>query len=224
MGIHDGHRERLKNKLLEQGLDVFDDHTVLELLLFYAMPRMDTNPLAHELLNKFGSLEAVFEAPVEELSKTNGIGENTVTLLKLIPEVSRRYAIDKNKSDNILDTTKKAGDFLVARYMYERDEVVYVICLDSKCGVICCKELARGVANSATISIRKIAELALSKNATSLIIAHNHTCGLALPSMEDELTTKRIRAALDSIGISLNDHIIVASDDYVSMADSGMLR
>jgi len=224
MGIHDGHRERMKNKLLEQGLDVFDDHTVLELLLFYSMPRKDTNPLAHELMNKFGSLQAVFEAPAEELSKINGIGENTVTLLKLIPEVSRRYVIDRNRFDDILDSTKKAGEFLVSRYMYERDEVVYVICLDSKCGMICCKELARGVANSAAISIRKIAELALSKNATSVIIAHNHVSGLALPSIEDELTTKRIKAALETMGITLNDHIIVASDDYVSMADSGMLR
>lgn len=224
MGVHDGHRERMKNKLLEQGLDVFDDHNVLELLLFYSMPRKDTNPLAHELLNHFGSLEAVFEAPAEELSKINGIGENTITLLKLIPEVSRRYFIDKNKFDNILDSSKKAGEYLIARYMYERDEVVYVMCLDSKCKVICCKELFRGVANSAEISVRKIAELALAKNATSIIISHNHTSGIALPSIEDEIATKRIKTALASMGIALSDHIIVADDDFVSMADSGLLR
>lgn len=224
MGVHDGHREKMKNKLLEQGLDVFDDHNVLELLLFYSMPRKDTNPLAHELLNHFGSLEAVFEAPAEELSKINGIGENTITLLKLIPEVSRRYFIDKNKFDNILDSSKKAGDYLIARYMYERDEVVYVLCLDSKCKVICCKELFRGVANSAEISVRKIAELALAKNATSIIISHNHTSGIALPSIEDEIATKRIKTALASMGIALSDHIIVADDDFVSMADSGLLR
>ena len=223
MGVHDGHRERLKKKLLEQGLDVFDDHNVLELLLFYSMPRIDTNPLAHELLNTFGSLEAVFEAPVEELSKVNGIGENTVTLLKLIPEVSRRYIIDKNKFDYILDSTKKAGEYLAARYMYERDEVVYVVCLDSKCRVICCKELFRGVANTAEVSIRKIAELALAKNASSVIISHNHTSGIALPSIEDEITTKRIKAALTAMGITLADHIVVADDDFISMAESGLL-
>ncbi len=223
MGVHDGHRERMKSKLLEQGLDVFDDHNVLELLLFYSMPRKDTNPLAHELLDHFGSLEAVFEAPAEELSKISGIGENTVTLLKLIPEVSRRYIIDKNRFDDILDSSKKAGEYLAARYMYERDEVVYVTCLDSKCKVICCKELFRGVANSAEISIRKIAELALAKNATSIIISHNHTSGIALPSIEDEITTKRIKVALASMGIALSDHIIVADDDFVSMADSGLL-
>lgn len=223
MGVHDGHRDRMKKKLLEQGLDVFDDHNVLELLLFYAMPRKDTNPLAHELLENFGSLEAVFEAPAEELSKLNGIGENAVTLLKLIPEVSRRYCIDKNRFDNILDSTNKAGEYLVARYMYERDEVVYVICLDSKCKLICCKQLFRGVANSAEISIRKIAELALAKNASRIIISHNHTSGIALPSIEDEATTKRLQTALNSMGITLTDHIIVAGDDFISMADSGLL-
>ena len=223
MGVHDGHRERMKQRLLEQGLDVFDDHNVLELLLFYSVPRKDTNPLAHELLNTFGSLEAVFEAPAEELAKVNGLGEGSVTLLKLIPEVSRRYCMDKNRFDNILDSSKKAGEFLAARYMYERDEVVYVICLDSKCKVLCCKELFRGVANSAEISTRKIAELALAKNATSVIISHNHTSGIALPSMEDEITTKKLKNALASMGITLSDHIIVADGDFISMADSGLL-
>lgn len=223
MGVHDGHRERMKQKLLEQGLDVFDDHNVLELLLFYSVPRKDMNPLAHELLNTFGSLEAVFEAPAEELSKVNGIGESTVTLLKLFPEVSRRYVMDKNRFDNILDSTKKAGEYLAARYMYERDEVVYVICLDSKCKVICCKELFRGVANSAEISTRKIVELALAKNATSVIISHNHTSGIALPSIEDEITTKKLITTLASMGITLADHIIVADGDFISLADSGLL-
>lgn len=223
MGVHDGHRERMKKRFLEQGLDTFDDHNVLELLLFYAMPRKDTNPLAHKLIDHFGSLEAVFEAPAEELSKINGIGENTVTLLKLIPQVSRRYAIDKNKFDSILDSTTRAGDYLLARYMYERDEVVYIICLDPKRKVICCKQLFRGDVNSAEVSIRKIAELALAKNASSIILSHNHTSGIALPSREDELTTKRIKSVLDSMGIALIDHIIVAGDDYISMAESGIL-
>lgn len=222
MGVHDGHRDRMKKRLIEQGLDVFDDHHVLELLLFYALPRVDTNPLAHALLDHFGSLRAVFEAPVEELRKVKGIGENALSLLKLIPEVSRRYSIDANRFDDILDSSEKAGHYLAARYMYERDEVVIIICLDAKCKVICCRELFRGVANSAEISIRKIAELALAKNATSVIISHNHTSGIALPSIEDEMTTKRLRSVLSSMGIVLADHIIVADGDFVSMADSSM--
>lgn len=223
MGVHDGHRDRMKRRLLEQGLDGFDDHQVLELLLFYALPRIDTNPLAHELLAHFGSLQAVFEAPAEELKKVKGIGENSLTLLKLIPEASRRYTMSANQFDNILDSSEKAGKYLAARFMYERDEVVIVICLDAKCKVICCRELFRGVANSAEISIRKIAELALAKNATSIIISHNHTSGVALPSVEDERTTKKLSSVLASMGITLADHIIVADDDFVSMADSGLL-
>ncbi|MEG2072967.1 MAG: JAB domain-containing protein, partial [Oscillospiraceae bacterium] len=202
MSVHDGHRDRMKKRFMEQGLDGFDDHNVLELLLFYSMPRCDTNPLAHELLEEFGSLEGVFEAPADELSKITGIGEGSVTLLRLIPEVGRRYIIDKNKSDDILDSTAKAGAYLVPRYMFERDEVVYVICLDAKYKILCCKELFRGVVNTAEVSIRKIAELALGKNASSVILSHNHTSGIALPSLEDEMTTKRIKTVLEAMGIT----------------------
>ena len=224
MSVHDGHRERLKKRLLEQGLNAFDDHNVLELLLFFSMPRKDTNPLAHALIEHFGSLEAVLEAPTDELLKLGGIGENTAALIKLIPEISRRYAINKNRFDGILNSTEVAGSYLSARYQFERDEVVYIVCLDAKLRVLCCKELFRGDVNSTEVSVRKIAELALAKNASSVIISHNHTSGIALPSREDEITTRRIKTALESMGIALTDHIIVAGDDFVSKADSGLLR
>lgn len=223
MGVHDGHRARLKKRFLEQGLDSFDDHNVLELLLFYVMPRQDTNPIAHKLLDHFGSLEAVFDATAEELSSVEGVGENAAGLIKLIPAVGRRYAIDKSRSCSIINSAEAAGAFLVPRFIGERDEVVYVICLDAKNKVICCKELFRGVVNSAEISIRKIAELALAKNATSIILSHNHTSGIAIPSVEDEMTTSRIKTALSAMGVNLLDHIVVAGDDFVSMADSGIL-
>lgn len=223
MGIHDGHRERMKNRFMEHGLDGFNDHNVLELLLFFAIPRRDTNPIAHALMDHFGSLEAVFEATGDELASVPGIGDNAVTLLKLIPAARRRYSTDKSRSCSILNSTEAAGAYLTPRFMFERDEVIYVVCLDAKLKVLCCKELSRGVANTAEISIRKIAELALAKNATSIILSHNHTSGIAIPSVEDERTTKRIKTALHSMGIDLIDHIVVAGDDFVSMADSGML-
>lgn len=224
MNVHEGHRERLKKLFMEQGLDCFEDHKVLELLLFYALPRRDTNPIAHELMNHFDSLEAVFDAPAEELAKIPGMGDSAVLLIKLIPELGRRYAICKTPSDKLIDSSEKAGTYLVPRYMYERDEVVYVMCLDAANRLLCCKELFRGGANTTEISIRKIAELALSKNASGIIISHNHTSGIALPSAEDEATTKLLKETLNRIGIRLVDHIIVAEDDFISMADSGMLR
>ena len=214
----------MKKRFAEHGLDNFDDHNVLELLLFYALPRQDTNTIAHELIDRFGSLADVFEAPIEELKKVRGVGEQAALFLSIIPQISRRYMVSKASDEIIINTSAKAGQYLMPRFAYERDEVVYMMCLDAKCRVLCCRELSRGVVNTAEISIRKMVELALGQNATAVILSHNHTSGIALPSAEDEATTRKIKSALSLVGINLADHIIVAGDDYVSMADSGMLK
>ena len=223
MGIHDGHRDRMRKRFIQHGLDNFDDHNVLELLLFYALPRRDLNPLAHELLERFGSLSGVFEASMTELLAVPGLGEHAAVLLKLVPQVSRRYMMDKNDGD-ILDSSAKAGDFFVPRFLYEKDEVVYLACLDAKCKLISCREISRGVVNSAEVSVRRIVELALNQNASSVVIAHNHVGGLAIPSREDEVSTGHIKRALELVGITLADHVIVCGEDYISMMDSGMLK
>lgn len=221
--IHAGHRERMKQRFLHYGLDNFDDHAVLEMLLFYAQPRKDTNPIAHRIMDRFGSLEAVFEAKEEELRQVKGVGDSAVVLLKLIPQISRRYMMEKSMHDNILDSAETAGEYFIPMFMYERTEVVYIACLDTKHCVICCKEIGRGVVNYAEVSIRRIVEIALSNNAAGVIVAHNHTSGIAIPSEEDQLSTNQIKRALHLVGIDLIDHIIVGGDDFVSMADSGMV-
>lgn len=221
MSIHNGHRARMKKRFSEHGLDHFDDHNVLELLLFYALPRGDLNPLAHALIDQFGSLVAVFDAPEEELVKVPGVGKNTAAFIKLIPQMSRRYLISHGSVDEILDSTKKAGAYLIPRFFAQQDEIVYMVCLDAKCKVINCKLLFQGSVNSANVSIRKIVENALLYHSTSVIIAHNHTSGVALPSEEDQATTKQIAAALKTVDIELTDHIIVADNDFVSLADNG---
>jgi DNA repair protein RadC len=224
MSIHEGHRERMKKRFAEHGLENFDDHNVLELLLFYALPRGDVNPVAHALMERFGTLAAVFDAPADELCKVPGVGENTATYIKLIPQAGRRYLMSRSRFDDILDSTKKAGEYLLPLFFAERDEVVYTICLDAKCKVLSCRLLFRGSVNSASVSIRKIVENALLCNSTSVIIAHNHTSGIALPSPEDQDTTRRIDAALKAVDIVLADHIIVADDDFISLADNGFFR
>lgn len=224
MNIHDGHRERMKNRFAEYGLDSFDDHAVLELLLFYALPRTDVNPIAHAMMEKFGTLSAVFDAPVDELVTVPGIGQNTALFIKLIPQVSRRYLVSRSQFDHILDSTKKAGEYLLPYFYAERDEVVYMVCLDAKCKVLNCKQLFRGSVNSASVSVRKVVENALLYNSTSVIIAHNHTSGIALPSEEDKITTRRLEAALKAVDVVLADHIVVADDDFVSLADNGFFR
>ena len=224
MGIHDGHRARMKKSFADHGLDSFSDVNVLELLLFYAIPRGDTNALAHALLERFKTLDAVFEASVPELMQVKGIGENAAVLLRLVPQVDRRYMIRKNSREVVLlNSSAAAGSYAVPLFMYEKEEVVYLICLDSKRTVISCEELGRGVVNSAAVSARKIVERALARSAASVILAHNHISGIALPSREDEETTRRISSALSLVGVSLADHIIVAGEDYVSMSDSDLL-
>ena len=218
--VHKGHRERLKQRFLEDGLDHFTDVQVLELLLFYAIPQRDTNPIAHALLNRFGSLSQVLDAPVEELRKVDGIKGNAATLLALVTQLCRYYQVDSAQRVEILNSLEACGNYLVPRFFGRTRETVFLLCLDAKCKVICCKEMGEGSVNSASISIRKVVETALNANATSVILAHNHPSGLALPSEQDVLTTKRLYMALQAVDIVLADHMVVADGDYVSMAQS----
>ena len=219
--LHKGHRERLKNRFLENGLDDFTDIQVLELLLFYVIPRRDTNPIAHGLLNRFGSRAQVLEAPVEELKKVDGIGQEAALFLNMIPAAGRYYMVDKTMKSRVLRTIEQCGDYLMPFFFGKKVETVFLLCLDAKCKVLCCKEVGEGSVNSAGISIRKIVETALSANATSVVLAHNHPSGLAIPSPDDIRTTKQVAMVLQAVDVQLVDHIVVADDDYVSMTLSG---
>ena len=224
MSIHDGHRQRMKERFLQEGLDHFEQHQVLELLLFYCIPRKDTNLIAHGLIKRFGSLYQVLEAPVEELSKVDGVGENAATFLALINAVGRYYQINRACAPNILTNVEQCGAYMVPYFQNRRNETVYLLCLDAKCKVLCCKEVGEGSVNSAAIPIRRVVEMALGAGASSVVLAHNHPSGIALPSAEDIATTKRLALALSAVEIQLVDHIVVADGDFVSMAQSGMYR
>ena len=223
MGIHDGHRARLRARYIEEGLAHFNEIDTLELLLFYAIPRRDTNELAHLLLQQFGSLDGVLGATTGDLCAVPGISENTAVLLHLFNDVARKCEISR-QSIRIVNSSQDAGTFLLPYFYGLRDETVYLLCLDAKGKVRDCRALFKGSANGVAIAIRKIVEVALSVNATSVIMAHNHPGGLALPSAEDRAATLRIRAALQNLDIVLIDHIIVADQDFISMADSGLFQ
>lgn len=224
MPIHDGHRQRLKDRFLKEGLDNFDELYVLELLLFYSIARKDTNPIAHALLERFGSLTNVLDATVEELQKVPGVTQNTATLLSLIPQISRYYQIKRTDMGDILHTTKECGEYLLP-YFYGRDnETVFLLCLDAKCKVLGCKLVGEGSVNSASVPIRRVVEIALNTNATTVILAHNHPSGLAIPSVDDIETTLRVAKAMDAVEITLADHIVVADNDFVSIVASGYYR
>lgn len=220
MSIHNGHRQRLKDRFRAEGLDNFDELYVLELLLFYCIPRADTNPLAHRLLDHFGSLTGVLEASPEDLEKVEGMGKNASTFLYLIIQVGRYYQVKRSEPGRILANLEDCGNYLLP-YLLNRDrETVFILCLDAKCKVLCCKMVGEGSVNSANVPIRRIVEIALSANATTVVLAHNHPSGLAIPSADDIQTTYRLAVALDAVEITLADHIVVSNEDYVSMVQS----
>ncbi len=221
--VHSGHRQRLKDQFLTHGMDPIHDVNVLELILFYAIPRQDTNPIAHRLLNTFGSLAAVFDATPEELMERGGLSKNAATLIKLIPAAARRQQLSRSSCHQLLDSTQKCGDYLVPFFFGATQEEVYLLGLDAKCKVLGCVKLSTGSVNSAGLSIRKVVECALNMKASSVVLAHNHTSGIAVPSQEDIRTTKSISHALDLVGVYLADHVVVADEDYVSMAESGLI-
>ena len=224
MGIHDGHREKMRRRFLSGGLEHFADHEALELLLFYAIPRRDTNPIAHELMNRYGSLSAVLSAPVEDLKKVDGIGESAAVLLKLAPHICHKARLaDAAKQEVVLNTSARAGTYLLEYFANEKNETIYRLCLDRKGKVLSCKRLGEGNIGSAALDIRRMMENAILSNASAVVLAHNHPSGVALPSPEDFAATDRAKAALETIGVVLSDHIIVADGTFVSMADSGCL-
>ena len=166
MAGHEGHRERMRRQLKTSGMDSLSDVQVLEMLLYYAYARQDTNPVAHRLLARFGSLGAVLEAPLDELLQVEGVGERAAQLIALIPQLERRHLIDRGSTGKILNTNSKCGVYLVPYFHGETEEVVYLLCLDAKCKVIDCVLVHRGGVNVAGIAVRKIVKAALNANAT----------------------------------------------------------
>ena len=223
MGIHDGHREKMRQRFLKSGLDAFADHEALELLLYYAIPRRDTNPIAHALMERYGSLSAVLAAPVEDLKKVEGVGESAAILLKLAPQLYRKAKMSDAEQETILSSVERVGDYLLERFAGEKNEVVYQLCLDRKGKLLVCKKLGEGGVASADLDIRRLVENALLTGASSVVLAHNHPSGVALPSRDDYAATDRAKTALAVVGVALTDHIIVADGDFVSMADSGYI-
>lgn len=215
-----GHRQRVKDRFRLEGLDTFNEVHALELLLFYAVPRVDTKPLARRLLDRFGNLALVLEATAEELMTVEGVGENIATYLTLITAAGRYYQKCRTDRPMILDRTEKYGNYLMDMFYGKRNETVFLLCMDAKCKVLCCRELGEGDANSANVPIRRAVEIALAVNATMVVLAHNHPSGFATPSEEDVETTERLAKALGAMDILLADHIVVADDEFISMVQS----
>lgn len=223
MNLHDGHRERMRDRFAETGLEGFSDHNALELLLFYALPRIDTNELAHRLLDHFGSYTAIFEAEIEELKQVKGIGDNAAALIKLVPQMNRRYLELKCAGTKTISCSDDAGEYFKAKFAYEVKEIAYALLLDARSRILGCVQFGDGVVNATEIDIRKLVEAALRYKAVSVIIAHNHPQSPPFPSKEDACSTEKIKTALDTVGIELLDHVIIGDGKFQSLKRLGIM-
>jgi len=217
--IHNKHRARLRERFRKEGLGHFAPHQVLELLLFYSIPRIDTNPLAHELLQRFGSLRAVMDAPYEQLRAVSGVTENTATFLTLLPQVARGYAIGGEPERPFLLKPDALRTYLSARYLGVKSEMPLLLCLDSSGKLKNVHEFPAGTLSAAGLDLRVLAEQALRQNAQAVILAHNHPGGKAIPSPEDIDATRRAASLMRDLRVRLCDHVICAEDDICFMAN-----
>lgn len=221
---HAGHRERMKAEFLARGLEGWPDHRVLELLLFYTIPQGDVNDLAHELVERFGSLAGVLDASVEELKKVKGVGDHTAVFLRMLPAVLGRYQGARTRLSAIINSPEEAYAWLEPYFFGARNEMVYVLCMDGKRQVLGVRKVAEGSIELAEVNTRRIAEEAIGLRAAQIYVAHNHVSNLAIPSQADWLTTDTLRGALRPIGIELIDHLVFVDGDMVSLKDSEHLK
>ena len=224
MSIHEGHRQRLKNRFLNEGLDNFEEIHVLELLLFYCIPQKDTNPIAHNLLEKFSTISGVFGASIEELCTVKGIKEHSAVFLKTIPAFSQFYSSLAVREKKTIATSFDAGQYVCGMIGGLTKEVFAILCLDAQRKVIAFEILEEGTVSRSDVSPRKVVECAIRHNASQVIHAHKHPSGTLCASENDRILTGRLCDLLEGMDIMVVDHIIAThGDKYLSMADSSLM-
>ncbi len=219
--IHDGHRKRMREEIMKNGLDKnTPPHKILEFLLFYCISRKDTNPIAHALINKFGSLSGVLDAPIEEIAKVEGMSESSALLIKSIMPIARIYYNEKSNEVPAFMGLDDLGEYAAKQYIGLTTERAGVISLDGKGKLLGFDFLSDGDVSSVGLSFRDVIGCIIKRNAVAAALVHNHPSGIAIPSMKDGVVTEQLANTLESIGVYLIDHIIVGAGDYVSMAQS----
>ena len=195
------------------------DHEVLELLLFFSIPRKDTNALAHELIEHFGSLNCVLEASADDLMQVNGIGETSATLITLAFQLTKKYL--KNASDKKLkkyDGPESVKELLMSKYLGAREEMVYMLSLDFDDNILAINKISHGTFSAANIDKRFVLETAFRNKARSVVLVHNHVNGIPVPSRDDLNTTKSVGDFFQGVNVHLLDHLIYTDEDIFSMA------
>jgi DNA repair protein RadC len=221
---HSGHRQRMRERYLKQGLDGFAPHEVLELLLFYAIPQKNVNPLAHRLIDRFGSLYGVLNASPQQLMQVEGIGEYAATFLSLLQNASRQ-ALRTREADRVKFSTRQATvDYCIRLLHGEKRELFYAICLNGQMESISAVLIAKGSLSDVPAYPRIVLDAVLTHNAHAVLLCHNHPSGSVLPSSQDLEATRLLSGLLSEVEVVLIDHIIVSERSAVSMVRNGLIR
>lgn len=224
MGEHEGHRQRMRERYCTSGLDGFADHEVLELVLFDCIPQGNVNPLAHRLLETFGSFHGVLEAQVEQLKAVPGVGERTAVRLSMLLPLFRRYTRSLCSERRRLSNRAEAADYCLSLLAGWRTERFYLLSLNAEMALVGVRLIAEGSLTEVSAYPRLVVEAALNHNAHGVVLCHNHPGGTPLPSAEDVQTTLRLQSVLEPLGITLLDHLIVGGSEAYSMAGHGELN
>jgi DNA repair protein RadC len=220
-----GHRQRLKEKYRRQGIESFTEAEVVELLLVLGTPRKDCKEQARALLDRFGSLPGVLEAPAEELQKVKGVGPNNSFAVHFLHGVARRYLQQRLHEKQYLHSSREVSDYLVHSMRDLQQEVFAVIFLDAAHAIIDSQVVSRGTITASTVYPREVVKLALKHNAAALVVAHNHPSGTLEPSDQDRQLTRTLYLACTFMNIRLLDHIIVGrAAETFSFADHGIMK
>lgn len=217
----EGHRQRLRDKFIQAGIKGLHDYEIIELLLTYAIPRMDVKPLAKRLIKRFKGLRGILDASTDDLTSVPGIGAHSAVLITLAKEIGEAYLKERVIDGDILNTPKDVIDFLTLKLSGERVEKFLTIFLSSKNEVIAIETINEGTINQTAVYPRKILEYALRHNARSIIFVHNHPSGDATPSKTDIKLTRELERAAKTMDILVHDHIIIGSKGHHSLRDSG---
>lgn len=211
---HTGHRRRIKKRYFDNRGEGFDDHELLELLLFYAIPRKNTNEIAHELMERFGSISAISSASVDELKLVDGIGNNSAVLLNLVGSLAKKIAGEKKIERKRLNTIRKLVEYAEGFVFGATSEQVYLVMMDNSLRVIDAKLVAIGSINEVKPLIRNILELSIIKRASAVALAHNHPTGGVEASCNDVEFTTLLKRELEMVNIRFVEHVIVDGKSY----------
>lgn len=222
--MHEGHRERMRKRILDNGIASLQPHEVLEYMLYYVVPRKDTNELAHELINTFGSFSAVLNADYEDLLAVKNMTENGAHFLSSAADISRYY-MKVNTAEKVkLSTRTACVKYMKPFFAGENIEKAYLLCLDAQNNLINCVFLASGQPSKVGIDVRQVVDAALKNKAVAVILAHNHPSGSVQPSHDDIEVTNAAALALELLQIRLYDHFIFGGDTHFSFYDAGLVE